>query len=548
MNKRLFEYLVYVVIIVTSIGISILPDIQRIKQTPPQATFPLIHNHHNDYFSYLGYMRSGLDGDWLTTVRISAAHYQPQPIYTFFVALGHLSRILGISLPWMYFSARILFGALLLFSCVLFVRQVFTSSADRMTAVFFVAFSTGFWQMVHSQGAWTVHQFLTFWTRFDPVMRTTFLPHHTAATMLIILSLILLHKSIRTHRIKYAVLAGLLGFTAGITYHGAVTNTIGAFGVFFGILGIGFIVNTLWGKSVFPAMLFSRQRFLSLVGPFVLFGSISTLSLLYIYYLSKTTWPWTISNNLANEFTFSLPISEYLLMLGPTMLLTIIGTQKLLTATSYLPLLLLGWAVFPFIGIYFLTSFFPKYGNMIFMEAASYIPLGILAVYGLQQIDTWTGKYGRAISLVIIVVLGLYFIPPHADSVERESGKFSAALYNFYIPDPVMEGFAWLDKNTPKGATVLSGGLFGSIIPAFTHNYVVFGDDTKTYQMEKEHADMLTFFSQSDPAKGREVLDRYNVAYVFYAFDTDPPNPAYIANLPLTQVFFKDRVVIYKVQ
>lgn len=548
MKRVIFEYLAYAVIMVASILISVLPDIQRIRQTPPGTTFPLIHNHHNDYFSYLSYMHSGLEGDWLTTVRISSAHYQPQPIYTFFVALGHLSRISGISLPWMYFAARIVFGILLQLSCLLLLQRIFSRARDRLSGLFLLAFSSGFWTFTAVDQSWQIDQYLSFWTRFDPIMRTTFLPHHTAATMLIILSILAVHKAIHAHRVVYAILAGFLGFSGGILYHGAVTNVVGAFGIFFAIIVIGYTVNKLWGRSIFAPPLFTIRIFLHHIGPFTLYGSMSMLSLLYVYYLSQTTWPWTISNNLANEFTFWLPFFDYLMMLGPTTLLTIIGSKKLFSATSFLPFLLAGWALFPFIGIYFITPHYPRYGNMIFMEAAHYIPLAILAVYGLQQIRSWAGKYGSKASLAALIILALYFIPAQADSVQKEINTYSTGLYNFYIPDPVTEGFVWLDSHTPKGSTVLSGGLFGAIIPAFTHNYVVFGDDMETYQMQKEHEDMLLFFSQSDPVKGRALLEKYKVQYVFYALDTDPPKQEYIGPLGLSEVFAKDRVVIYKVQ
>lgn len=548
MRRLTVEFLVYAVMITVGLGISIIPDILRIRQTPPGTTFPLIHNHHNDYFSYLGYMHSGLEGDWLTTVRISSAHYQPQFIYTFFVALGHLSRILGVSLPWMYFSARLIFGAGLLASCVLLARRIFPSLMDRMTAIFFIIFGTGFWKLVHSEGTWNIEQFLTFWTRFDPVLRTTFLPHHTAATMLVIFSLLMFHSATQSHRVGKAISAGLLGFTGGILYHGAVTNMIGAFVVVCGIILIGLAKNILWAHTHTKHSFFILQHVKFITGPSILYCSISALSLLYVYYLSQTTWPWTISNNLSHAFTFSLPLFDYFMMLGPTMILAILGTRNLLSARSFLPVIILGWAIFPFLGIFGIAPLYPKYGNMIFMEAASYIPFGILAVYGMQQIRSWTGKYGNAASVILTILIALYSVPAYTDSIGREFNKFSTSLYNFYIPNTVMDGFRWLDSNTPKGSTVLAGGFFGAIIPAFTHNYVVVGDDMKTYLMYKEQDDMLTFFRQTDPKVGKEILEKYRVRYVFYSLDTDPPKPEFVQPLGMTEVYAKDRVVIYKVQ
>ncbi len=548
MRKSTVEFVIYTLMIALSLGISIIPDILRIRQTPPGTTFPLIHNHHNDYFSYLGYMHSGLEGDWLTTVRISSAHYQPQFIYTFFVALGHLSRILDISLPWMYFSARLIFGTGLLISCVVLARRIFPYFIDRVTAVFFITFSTGFWKLIYSEGTWNIEQFLAFWTRFDPLLRTTFLPHHTAATMLVIFSLVLFHSSVQSHRVAKAMWAGLLGFTGGILYHGAVTNTIGAFMIVSGIILIGLVINILWADAHRKDTFFLLQHLKFIIGPSVLYCSISALSLLYVYYLSQTTWPWTISNNLSHAFTFSLPFYDYCMMLGPTMILSILGTRQLLSARSFLSLIILGWAIFPFLGIFGIAPLYPKYGNMIFMEAASYIPFGILAVYGMQQIRAWTGRYGKIISLILTIVIGLYSIPPYTESIVREFNKFSPSLYNFYIPNTVMDGFRWLDRNTPKGSTVLAGGFFGAIIPAFTHNYVVVGDDMKTYLMYKEQDDMLTFFRQTDPTVGKEILEKYTVRYVFYSLDTDPPKPEFVQPLGMTEVYAKDRVVIYKAQ
>lgn len=521
MGKFISKYY-YLVLILITLLLSIIPDVYRIYITPKGTTFPLIHNRPEDYFGYLGYMRTGVEGEWIVTNRVSSEHFQPKFVYTLFVIGGIIGKITQIELPWIYFAARVIFGGLLLYISYITICNLYKQSRSRIIAILLVCFSTGFWYIGVDNGRIFIGQFLTFWTHFDPVARVTFLPHHLLATLLGLYSLIVLNKAITSSSKRHLIQSGFIGMLAGFNYHGAMSNIIGSIGLL------------LLSKK--------KERFY-----FVIYILISVTALLYIFYLSHTVWPYTISNNLAGKFTFPVRLGDYIGVLGPTFFLTIIGLRQIIFSNNELAKILLVWALFPFVGIFLVEKIFPQWGNMPYLEATSYIPFGILAVFGIQEIGNLFKTHAKSAMIIILVILMMYFIPPWVDSLSESFTAIPINFYNRYIPNQIIDGMKWLDKNSQYQSTVLSGGFFGAIIQAYSHNYTVYGDDINTYKASEKSADMIRFFAQRDPQAALEILKKYDVKYVFYSMDTDAPSVEFISKLPLTQVYTNSRVTIFQV-
>lgn len=273
----------------------------------------------------------------------------------------------------------------------------------------------------------------------------------------------------------------------------------------------------------------------------------SVLSLIYLYYVSHTTFPWTNYDSLGIQYSFKLTLLDYTLALGPTFLLTLIGIKKIINNNSLLSKILLGWIITPFIGFFILVPLFPKYGNMIYLEATSYIPLGILAGYGIKKItNTLTNK--KSVKLILILLLIIYFIPPLTSSLQKELHAFPTYVYNLYIPQDILTAINWLDQNSPSESVVLAGGYFGNIIPGFSHNRVVYGHKDATYSPNTKHNETLIFFSQQDITKAKLILSQYHVSYIFFSLDTDPPQNKFIKALNLHKVYENNNVKIFQVK
>lgn len=530
MKKILF------LICLITIFLSIIPDIYRLRQTPPNTVFPLIHNHPEDYFYYLSFMRQGYDGQILLTSRLTSEKFEPKLVYTFFAILGHFSRITHISIPFTYFISRILLGIILLIVSVFIGSKIFKANYNRLLLTIFLCFSTGFW--TYQSGRIT--QYLNFWTRFDPIIRTTYLPHHLFSSIFGILSLYYFARGLEKNDIKYLVIAGLSGMISGFVFYSTMINIIGGVVLIMIVMNIKLIMTNFQRNSRSESL----TKTFRINKLFLIYITISSLSLIYLFLLSKSTFPWNTYQNLSQEFTFDTPLMQYIAALGPSFILTLIGIPLIIKSKNTLSFIMLGWILFPFIGLYLLNQIFPSLSNMIYLEATSYIPTSILAVYGIRYLYKLfpTRRIITLISLFIII----YFIPPLVSSFSKALTILPNNYYNIYIPNAVIESFNWLNKYTPKESVVLAGGYFGNIIPAYTSNRVFYGHRIDTFDAKEKLKLAYQIFSGQDAILAKKLSQQYNLSYIYYSLDTDLPTDKFLQNIDLKLVYQNAKVRIYK--
>src|SRR3989304_1947962 len=128
-------YFFSIILLLFALIISIFPDLYRFFITPPNTTFPLIHNHPEDYFYYLSFMHQGYEGNLLITSRMTSENWTPQLVYTFFASLGHFARLTNLSLPWVYFLSRLLGGTVLLSLCLYITRLIFRKNSHFLFSI-----------------------------------------------------------------------------------------------------------------------------------------------------------------------------------------------------------------------------------------------------------------------------------------------------------------------------------------------------------------------------------------------------------------------------
>lgn len=539
------KYFISTILILLATIVSILPDIYHLLITPLETTFPLIHNYPEDYFGYISYMREGFEGKWLFISRFTPEQFRPTLVYTFYNFLGFMSRISHISLPWMYFLSRIILGITLAFTVLLLLKNIFFTKNKINIGLFFTLFATGFWTIAPQSlplspnaNLLPINQFLSFWSRLDPVARTTFIPHHLLSTIFGLLSIYFLVAALKENNIKKATIAGILGLLSGFTFHSTMINILG--GVTIGALLISIQKVKEFGMNGIKFIIIQMKYHTFYFG-------LSIISIIYLYLISFSTFPWNniYYNEIGSGSNFPVPFLDYVRALGPTLILTILGINRTLKTDNFLSKILLGWIIFPFIGLYLLAGFIPKYGNDLYLEATSYIPLGILSIYGLENIYSWIKK--PKLLIVTLCLLILYFIPPTLSSIQKQMYLFQPNVYNLFIPNDIFSAIEWLDQNSPPESVVLAGGYFGNIIPAFSHNRVVYGHVKSTFMSWQKKQEMLAFFSQKDTNQASEILKKYRVSYIFFSLDTDPTQDNFLQHLNLQKVYENSKVKIYKV-
>lgn len=276
------------------------------------------------------------------------------------------------------------------------------------------------------------------------------------------------------------------------------------------------------------------------------YAALSGLSLIYLFYLSRTGFPWSGYNKIAEKFTFSFRLWEYILALGPFFILMLFGLKLIIRKLSILSLMLLGWAVFPIPGIPLFRFFLPDLGDVYFLETAAYIPIGILAGFGMMQLETIFTKGLKITGALIFIIIAIYSLIPFYFSIISQSRQWDTYPYNIYLPKEVMEAYKWLEKNSPDKSVVLAGGFLGNVLPAYTHNKVVYGHPANTYAPAQKMEDAYRVFSPRNDTDAPEILKKYSVSYLFYSRDTDAPRQELIEKWNFKKVFYSLSTSIYE--
>src|SRR3990167_10245905 len=174
--------------ILTSLIILILnlfPLISHIRHAPPGRNFAMIHNNVQDFFFYQSLMNEGANGSWLTYDPYTTESHQSSIIFSYFLWLGKLSKIVGISYAVTYHLVRIVLGILFLASSFYLLLTVLKVPYPRLTYLLFLFASP----LMNGD-----KPYMNWWTGMDPIRRVAYLPHHMMGSLLLVVSIILLVK------------------------------------------------------------------------------------------------------------------------------------------------------------------------------------------------------------------------------------------------------------------------------------------------------------------------------------------------------------------
>src|SRR3974377_632874 len=85
-----------------------LPYLFGVLAAGPDRVFTGLQVNPLDGLSYLAKMRLGFDGEWLFHLPFTPEQGQSVFLFTYFLALGHLARILGLPLILVFHAARLI--------------------------------------------------------------------------------------------------------------------------------------------------------------------------------------------------------------------------------------------------------------------------------------------------------------------------------------------------------------------------------------------------------------------------------------------------------
>jgi len=514
MFKKETNFILFLIFLITFFGLLPL-FVDLFFHRPPGTVYSFAHNYMFDYYQYLSWMKDGAEGKFLITSRYSSEDFSRHPVYLFYPLLGFISSRLGLSLPLGYTFARIFWSLARLLVVYFLISEILEKPNQRKLAFFLAIFLPPFYQIFPPK--------LVFpnVSSLDPLMRTFFIPHDLATISLLMLGAIYFNRWLKNFSSWRA-----LGFAAGFLFLATIFNPAitSLFLIFFAAAGLLAVIS-------------QSKIFLRIVFGGLVLGIFSLPLIFYYQKLFATTLPFSWMYHQQKTVQILSPKNLFLAY-SPALFLAIFGLAGFFRKKDFLAKFILSWAVISFAVGPFLGKAIPLSQERLF-ELYLFVPLGILAAQGLEKIK----KIG-----LVFGAIALFSLPYFFASLKWQIGMFTTPYLNIYLRQPLLEAFAWLDKNTPPESVVVAPYFTANMLPAFARNKVVFGHDFVTFQAAEKLKEVNFIYSESsDPQKIKEILGRWKVKYILFTPESPPLEKTGLAKIELKLVFENSENQVYEV-
>ncbi|MCL4298926.1 MAG: hypothetical protein KJ077_24530 [Anaerolineae bacterium] len=468
--------------------------------------------------SYLAKIRQGIEGSWLFHLS-----YTPEPhagafIFTFYLALGHLAALFGLSPIWMFHLARVMAGLGLLLVAFRFMAGVTPQRQERRLAFTLILSASGLGWLGVLFGAFPID----LWVPEAFVPYSLYAnPHFPLAMALMLIIFQEVQRS--TPNVQRSVWVGLAALALALT--------------------LPFALLTVWAVlAVFLGWLYSTNRRLPWPQIWLTLsvGLFSAPVIVYDYWVS-TTNP-ILAGWSAQNITSAPPPLDLLLGYGLVGLLALgggwlIARQRPLKPESA------EWLVFWWAATSLILLYLP-FDLQRRLITGLHLPLCILAAIGLLR---WLPSIGfslnqrRSFATVVVIVgaLGTLFVWALPLLAIRQSPDTSETTALLFIRREEAAAFAWLRENATPGDVVLASPRVGLFIPGQTGMRIFYGHPFETIEAKPKKAIVEAFY------RGDVQVISPAVDFIIYGpSERQLGQPKNLADWPV--VFSADSVVVYK--
>ena len=521
-----------------------------------------------DGHSYLAKMRLGAEGEWLFHLFYTPEDHSGAFVYPFYLLLGKLARLAGLSLPLTYHLARAGLGLFLLLTIYAFAARLTADVTLRRLAWALTALGSGMgWLLVLGRLVqWLGAMPLDFWVPEAFVFLVLYsLPHLALAEALLLWSLLWTLDSFEEKRLWPAIKAGLaaIGMVLVVPFYaGVLAAVLGAY-----LVALFLALHPAAKRSGLvqprgpdgaepPARWRIPWRQIGLaaivgacVAPIVAYNS-------WVFGTNPVFKQWIAQNTILSPHPVHYVLG-YLPLLLPAIpgAIAVVRNRK----AERLWLLPLAWVVIVPLLLY------APFNLQRRMIAGAQVPLALLAArglltvarggigarstplrYGMQSLQPGHPGRGRlaivawvalaALSNLILVGGSLVEVQARAMPAFRPGGEIAAA--------------DWLDQHASLGDIVLTTYRSGNLLPVLAGVRVFIGHGPETLYHDEKLAELQQFY---DPATGDDwrqaFLARYGVDYVFWGPDERALGTWSPAAAPyLLPVYDQQSYAIYQVE
>lgn len=492
--------------------------------------------------SYLAKMYEGWRGEWRFTLPYTAATSHGAYLFTFYILLGHLARLLGLPLIGVFHLARLLATALLLWVLWQFLQNLNPQGKYNRLVYALSCLGLGMGWLAFPFG------FITsdFWVaEAYPFLSAYTNPHFVLGLALLVWLLTIRPAASDTpqpQRLKAWVGAALVLLAS------AVLGSLSPFAVVLGlaILGIVLVLRVFDGWLSLHS---SPAGFSGLVGslradrPFrlVLVRLVCLLlggaSVVLYSVLALNLDPLLAAWN-AQNLTPAPPAWDLLLAFSPALLLACLGLAQVWRRKEIQIKIVWVWAVLA-LGMVYLP-----FGLQRRFLVGLAVPLTALAGFALEWLENRVGQRVRSIAIAALVLTFPTLL------LVLLVGQFGALARDpfLYLTRGETQAFSWVRSNTAADALLLAAPQTGLYIPAHTGRRVLYGHPFETVDAEVEQTAVTSFFANAaaNPLAAQDFLAKRKIDYVFYG-----PREQLLGQMPglpeLSVIYSQAGVTIYRV-
>jgi hypothetical protein len=576
MKKILSEQILIPILIILITLISLYPLYKRVLATPPDQVFLGTQFYSDDYAVYNSVIRQGIDGRWFFTNKYSTEKTSPSPLRFQYLLLGKIGRVFNLSAPQTYHLSRIFLGLLFLLTTYLLLKEFLIfpketsqkSNTPRLIAFVLALFAASFPKVV--DGNLTPR--LTSLPEIDAVIRYFAQPHYQLASIANLIILILFVNFLKKGKLSYLILTAILSLLAMIADPSSVIITVATLLLTIILLNTPLLIEG-FRKQKFLILPSTRNAFLFFI---VLFSVFAATSLWLQSFQAVEPWKTIFTWDKTSQFPIT--IKEYLLAIGPTILLAPLGLLTLfssqirpisrirqidnlvLSKTEGLKIsILFSWTISFFVLVFFLS---PAIGinRVRFLHAPSFIFIAALSALGLLFLSHILSSFLKRIlnskflipnsliiGLFLLVIVGIS-LPSFIASLNYQINEWPPSSTLVYPAKDQYDGMLYLKDHTQKDEVVLALYEAASVIPFISGNTVYAGNITETLNYQGKNKQAVEFFQGLyDEQKAKEFLNQNRISYLFVGFQEGVWQTDFINKHPfLSKIYQNPKVTIYK--
>ena len=205
MKWRILPLVIFWLVILVIVA---LPDLRRVSYTPGNSFYPLIHKEHEDYYSYLSYIKQGRSRNTLVD-QYTTRQLSPSLLHNYYLILGKIGKITDLSDIFMY---RIGLYAPLIFYVFMSFRLVtlYLPPKYHWLALSMIFFASPYPSEKFSLLGRSFSLGAEWWTGLDIYSRLMMKPHHFISTALMMAAVYAFLKFLRLRKLHDLVFTGIL--------------------------------------------------------------------------------------------------------------------------------------------------------------------------------------------------------------------------------------------------------------------------------------------------------------------------------------------------